>query len=136
MKNYSLEEMEDLSRKRIIYIIDNYCDGNRMELARRTGIGKSSISQYVNGTNTPGNITAAKIGYEFGIDPMWIMGFDVPMDKKEADKYRQKESFKQDLEDHYNLELSDDDLEFIDLYCKLPEDKKQLFLKIAKSVLE
>ena len=78
-----LDELADLSRKRIIYIIDNFCGGNRMELARRTGIGKSSISQYVNGTTAPGNITASKIGNAFGLDPMWVMGFDVPMSKAE-----------------------------------------------------
>lgn len=77
------KDMENLSRERIIYIIDNFCGGNRMELARRTGIGKSSISQYVNGTNAPGNITASKIGNAFGLDPMWVMGFDVPMNKAE-----------------------------------------------------
>lgn len=77
------KEMEVLSRERIIYIIDNYCDGNRMEFSRRTGVGKSSISQYVNGTNAPGNITASKIGNAFGLDPMWVMGFDVPMNKAE-----------------------------------------------------
>lgn len=77
------KEMEALSRERIIYIIDNYCDGNRMEFSRRTGVGKSSISQYVNGTNSPGSITASKIGNAFGLDPMWVMGFDVPMNKAE-----------------------------------------------------
>ena len=77
------KDMEALSRERIIYIIDNFCGGNRMELARRAGIGKSSISQYVNGTNSPGSITASKIGNAFGLDPMWAMGFDVPMNKAE-----------------------------------------------------
>lgn len=77
--NDKLREIRELSRQRVIYIIDNYCEGNRMDFCAKTGIGKSSVSQYVNGTNTLGNITASKIGEAFHINPMWVMGFDVPM---------------------------------------------------------
>ena len=79
---------ESLSRSRIIYLIDTFCNGNRMEFSKKTGIGKSSISQYVNGTNAPGNITAKKISDAFNVDPMWVMGFDVPMNPNEADDLR------------------------------------------------
>ena len=49
------------------------------ELSRRTGVGKASISQYVNGKNTPSNLTALQICTPFHINPAWLMGFDVPM---------------------------------------------------------
>ena len=82
--NKKIKTIEQLSQERVRYIINEYCDGNRMEFSKRTGIGKSSISQYVNGTNAPGNITAAKIGDAFGLNPMWIMGFDAPMILRES----------------------------------------------------
>lgn len=85
--NEDAKKIEEISRERVRYIIDNFCDGNRMEFSRRTGIGKSSISQYVNGTNAPGSITAAKIGEAFHLDPMWVMGFDV---EEASFKERQK----------------------------------------------
>ncbi len=77
--------IEKKSQDRVRYIIDNFCGGNRMEFSRRTGIGKSSISQYVNRTNAPSNITAAKIGDAFSVNPMWVMGFDVPMEEPPKD---------------------------------------------------
>lgn len=133
MNNYSIEKMEALSRERIIYLIDHFCDGNRMEFVRRTGINKSSVSQYVNGTNSPGNITAAKIGSAFNVDPMWVMGFDVPMDRTEAEKYRQNEKLIVTLQEYLGRELSRSDYEFIELFLNLPEDTKNAFKQIVKS---
>lgn len=47
------------------------------ELADRAGVNKASISQYVNGTHKPSNIAAMKIAQVLGVNPMWLMGFDV-----------------------------------------------------------
>lgn len=58
------------------------------ELADKAGIHKSSISQYVNGSHTPSNIKAGKMGEVLGVNPLWLMGFDVPMtvpQKKEGE---------------------------------------------------
>ena len=74
-----VKTIEELSRERVQQIINEFCDGSRMEFCRRTGIGKSSVSQYMSGTNAPGTITAQKIGEAFHLNPMWIMGFDAPM---------------------------------------------------------
>ena len=120
------KEMEALSRERIIYIIENFCDGNRMELARRAGIGKSSISQYVNGTNAPGNITASKIGNAFGIDPMWIMGFDVPMRKTLEQKLQELAEDKHDTDmllKYFGM-LNDKGRELALVYVKSLSDMK------------
>ena len=43
---------------------------------------------------------------------------------------------KQNLERLQKLTLTDKDLEFIELYCKLPEEKKEIFFKILLSLLE
>jgi len=48
------------------------------ELSNITGIGKSSISQYVNGSHTIGNIKAYQIAKVLDVNPMWLMEFDVP----------------------------------------------------------
>ena len=47
------------------------------ELANITGIGKSSISQYVNGSHAPSNISAGKMAKALEVSPLWLMGFDV-----------------------------------------------------------
>lgn len=45
------------------------------ELADRSGVSKSSISQYVNGSHAPSNISAGLLGKVLGVDPAWLMGF-------------------------------------------------------------
>lgn len=47
------------------------------ELANRTGVSKSSISQYLNGRNRPSNISAGVMGKELKVSPLWLMGYDV-----------------------------------------------------------
>lgn len=47
------------------------------ELAQKSGVGKSSISHYVRGTNQPNNINAGKIAAVLNVSPQWLMGFDV-----------------------------------------------------------
>ena len=47
------------------------------ELANKTGISKSSISQYVNGSHAPSNISAGKMAAVLEVSPLWLMGFDL-----------------------------------------------------------
>lgn len=71
-------EYEKKSRERIIQLITDYCNGSQQEFADRVGIGKSSVSHYVKGQNFPTNVRAAEIARAFGLNPMWVMGFDAP----------------------------------------------------------
>lgn len=49
------------------------------DLANRSGIGKSSISQYLSGSHAPSNKSAGAMAEVLGVNPVWLMGFDVPM---------------------------------------------------------
>ena len=69
--------METIRRLRLI--IDVYCDGSQQVLADKSGVNKASISQYLHYNNVPSSINAKKIADAFGINPAWIMGFDVPL---------------------------------------------------------
>ena len=57
------------------------------ELADRSGVNKASISQYVNGTHAPSNISAGKMASVLGVSPVWLMGFDVPMFDNQLPNY-------------------------------------------------
>lgn len=46
------------------------------DVANLTGISKASISQYVNGSNSPSNLTASKLSKVLDVSPLWLMGFD------------------------------------------------------------
>lgn len=72
---------EKTSQERIIYLIKTFCNGSQQEFANRVGIGKSSVSQYVNGANFPSNLRAGQIAEAFGINPVWVAGYDAPMKK-------------------------------------------------------
>lgn len=51
------------------------------ELADKTGINKASISQYINGSHAPSNISAGKMADCLDVSPLWLMGFDVDLEK-------------------------------------------------------
>ena len=53
---------------------------SQQELAERSGIGKASISHYVNGRYIPTNKAAYKLSLVLNVNPVWLMGFDVPME--------------------------------------------------------
>lgn len=55
------------------------------DLANLSGVKKASISQYVNGSHIPGNINAGKMGIVLNVNPLWLMGFDVAMERKNTE---------------------------------------------------
>lgn len=69
------EDMKRLSRERIKELMEPF--ESQQDFADYCGISKFSLSQYVNGSNSPGNVNAARIANAFGINPLWVMGFDV-----------------------------------------------------------
>ena len=79
MKRKKSNVYTDSAKKNINYLVEEFCDGKQVIFCMKTGINKGSVSQYCNGSNVPNNLTAKKIGDAFGVDPAWVMGFDVPM---------------------------------------------------------
>ena len=49
------------------------------ELSNASGVNKSSISQYLNGSHSPTNISSEKMAKILNVNPVWLMGFDVSM---------------------------------------------------------
>ena len=77
------------------------------ELADRSGVSKVSISQYVNGTHAPSNISAGKMAKVLSVNPVWLMGFDAPMKEHEQGYYLNPETAQiaQDLYDNPDLRI-------------------------------
>lgn len=48
------------------------------ELAKKSGVSKASISQYLNGSHAPSNISSAKMANVLHVNALWLMGFDLP----------------------------------------------------------
>lgn len=70
----------EITAKRLRLSLDN-ANMKPQELAEKSKVSKSSISQYVNGSHAPSNISAGKIGKVLDVEPLWLMGFDVPMER-------------------------------------------------------
>lgn len=87
------------------------------ELADRSGVNKSSISQYLSGTHTPSNISSGKMGKVLNIEPMWLMGFDVPKRKE------------------MNPEIAKEDFELLEKFSLLDSRDKETILSMIDVML-
>lgn len=63
------------------------------ELADKAGIGKSSISHYVNGSHCPSTQRAQELADIMKCNPVWLMGLDDEMEK-DVDEEETKELLK------------------------------------------
>ena len=81
------------------------------ELSDRSGVSKSSISQYVNGLYIPSNINAGAMAKVLGVNPLWLMGFEVPMHIEEIRPYYSGQVTISDLSIH-NLIKEDEKYSF------------------------
>lgn len=86
---------------------------NAQELSDRSGVGKSSISQYVNGSHAPSNITAYKIGKVLNVKPEWLMALG---------------DTKRDTPDYVPGTA-----EIIDLYSRATPDQRKAVLNLLRS---
>lgn len=113
-----LSPMEMKSVERIRWLVDSYCGGSQQVLAEKTGVSKASISQYLNYRNAPSNLTAGKLAEPWGINPAWLMGFDVKR-KLYDDAEEDVDQFRQRMRDQYGV--------LFDMYDGAsPEDRKKI----------
>lgn len=54
------------------------------ELSKATGIRESTLSQYKSGYAEPKSQKLGIIAQALNVDPVWLMGLDVPMDSRTA----------------------------------------------------
>ena len=75
MKSNSMERLNELM---------NYFGIKQADIAKRTGLPKSAISMYTNGNRKPRQDKLTIIADAYGVDEARLMGYDVPMLKKDA----------------------------------------------------
>lgn len=51
----------------------------QVDIVKKTGIPKSSLSNYLSGKRTPNQEQLSVIADPYGINPAWLMGYNVPM---------------------------------------------------------
>ena len=92
------------------------------ELCEKTKIPKSALSEYISGAYEPKQDRIFLIAQALGVDPVWLMGFDVPMEKEEKISPSEQQ-------------LTEGEMTMLELFRLVPEDKQQLVLQMIRAAL-
>ena len=71
---------------RLKYLLSS-TGASQIDLAKKIGVHRSAISHYIKEDNGVKIDTLEKIANYFNVNPVWLMGYDVPI--VENDKYNQ-----------------------------------------------
>lgn len=87
------------------------------ELSKQSGVSKASISQYLNGSHVPSNISSAKMAEVLGVNALWLMGFELP-------------------ETNYDIEIFGDNWQtIVDVHKNLNEEGLRRLAEYAKDLM-
>ena len=90
------------------------------ELCEKTKIPKSALSESISGAYEPKQDRIFLIAQALSVDPVWLMGFDVPMEKTISPSESQ---------------LTEGEKTMLELFRLVPEDKQQLVLQMIRAAL-
>ena len=94
------------------------------EICHITKIPKSALSQYISGAFEPKQDRIYLISKALNVSEAWLMGYDVPMERKEVKSSSPSES-----------DLSEGEKMLLDLFRRVPEDKQELVLQMIRVAL-
>ncbi len=106
----------ELTAKRLQMALDN-AGISQQELSEKSGVSKSSISQYINGTHAPSNISSGKMGKVLNVNPVWLVGFDVEMRKEQSSESAKK------------------DIAYLEKFSLLKERDKKIVMSLIDTML-
>ena len=93
------------------------------ELCEKTKIPKSAISQYLSGLFEPKQDRLYLIAQALNVDPVWLMGFDVPMEKPNEKPPTEPE-------------LSEGEKLMLELFRQIPKDRQPEALDLLRVALK
>lgn len=94
------------------------------ELCRRTKIATSAMSEYIKGLYDPKQDKIYIMAQALNVDPVWLMGFDVPMEKEDK-----KIS-------HDELQLTEGEKALIKLLRRVPAAEQPIVIEKILSALD
>lgn len=98
------------------------------ELCEKTKIPKSAISQYISGAFEPKQDRVFLIAQALNVDPVWLMGYDVPMEKTEEPAAKTNSPSEPQLTEGEKLML--------ELFRRIPEDRQPAALELLRAALK
>ena len=100
----------------------------KADLARLSGIGKSSLTHYEKGDWEGKQDKVYKLAKALNVSEAWLMGFDVPPDRDQLPVNEKQPSVTEGL--------SEDEAMLIAAYRALPPDERQHVLSLLRSIAE
>lgn len=85
------------------------------DLAKRTGLSKAQISQYVNGVYEAKQTALYKLAVALNVSEPWLMGHDVPMGRLIREKGVEETSMFQQIQLYFGKEASELMVKFVQL---------------------
>ena len=92
------------------------------ELCQKTKIPKSALSEYIKGLYDPKQDRLLILSEALDVDPVWLMGFDVPMEKEHKK-----------ISPHYAL--TEGEKVMLELFRQIPEDQQPVVLAMIRAAL-
>lgn len=103
-------------------------DMRAIELSEKTGIPKSAISQYLSGYAKPKQDRIYLIAKALNINEVWLMGYDVPMERQTGGENEQKESLA-------DTEYQEACAKATELFSQLSEEERKQVLAYGEFLL-
>ena len=94
------------------------------ELCKLTKIPKSALSQYISGAYEPKQDRIYLISRALNVSETWLMGLDVPMDRKSPSSDKVAEP-----------DITEGEQILLDLFRRVPEDQQKLVLQMIRVAL-
>ncbi len=94
----------------------------QIELSRSTGVDKGTINNYLAGKYEPKQDRLEKIAKALNVDPVWLMGYDVPMEREKNTPEK--------------LQLSEGEEMLLGLFRRVPVERQQMVLDMLRVVLK
>ena len=95
------------------------------DLARETGLSKSTLSRYLSGGFEPKQNAIAKLASSLNVSEMWLWGYDVPMAKETKKSAPIEESG-----------MSEAKMKLFALADSCTEEEAERLLKVMELILE
>ena len=119
-----MTEKVSTSQKRIAEMMKIF-NITQSDIVRKTKIQKGTLSNYLNGKRTPDQEHLSILADPYGINPAWLMGYDVPMELRHDYTDAKDEIFIEIQKRGLSEERIKSVMHFVDLFLKLPPDKQK-----------
>lgn len=94
------------------------------DLCKLAKVPKSSLSLYLSGAYEPKQDRIYDMARVLNVSEAWLMGYDVPMDRKDIKKPSPEE-----------MKLNEGEQMLLELFRKIPEDQQGLVLNLIRAAL-